>query len=191
MSGALGLPDWPWLLLVLLLPGGMWAASKLRRRFVFSGLAEGLPIKRRTFWSVLPQALRVVTLMLIAVALAGPVRSVERVVRKSEGVTIQLAFDISSSMLAEDFRPDNRIAVARREVSRFIENRSEDRIGLVAFAGEALTVVPGTLDHDVVLHAWHGDRNRPRHGCQPATRGYRRISRGRPAYRRRQQPRSD
>jgi Ca-activated chloride channel family protein len=68
-------------------------------------------------------------------------------------VTVQLAFDISSSMLAEDFRPDNRIAVARREVSRFIQKREDDQIGLVAFAGEALTVVPGTLDHDVVLRA--------------------------------------
>ncbi len=153
MNSFVSFPDWPWLLLVLLVPAGVWLATRLRRRFVFPGIGEGLPIRRRTFWSVLPQALRAMALVLVAVALAGPVRSVERVVRKSEGVTIQLAFDISSSMLAEDFRPDNRIAVARREVSRFIENRSDDRIGLVAFAGEALTVVPGTLDHDVVLHA--------------------------------------
>ncbi len=153
MNGLLVLPDWPWLLLALLLPAGIWAAYRMRRRIAFPGLGEGLPVRRRTFWSVFPQVLRVVTLMLVVVALAGPVRSVERIVRKSEGVTIQLVFDISSSMLAEDFRPDNRIAVARREVSRFIKSRSEDRIGLVAFAGEALTVIPGTLDHGVVLHA--------------------------------------
>jgi Ca-activated chloride channel family protein len=153
MNGLLVLPDWPWLLLALLLPAGIWAAYRMRRRIVFSGLGEGLPVRRRTFWSVFPQVLRAATLMLVVIALAGPVRSVERIVQKSEGVTIQLVFDISSSMLAEDFRPDNRIAVARREVSRFIESRSEDRIGLVAFAGEALTVIPGTLDHEVVLHA--------------------------------------
>lgn len=153
MSGALSVPDWPWLLLGLLVPAGVWTAARLRRRIVYPGLGEGLPVRRRTLWSVLPQGLRAVALGLVVVALAGPVRSVERIVRRSEGVTVQLAFDISSSMLAEDFRPDNRIAVARREVSRFVEKREEDRIGLVAFAGEALTVVPGTLDHDVVLRA--------------------------------------
>ena len=153
MNGNLLLPGWPWLLLFLLVPVGMWAANRMRRRIMFPGLGEGLPVRRRTFWSVLPQLLRAIALAFVAIALAGPVRSVERVVRTSEGVTIQLAFDISSSMLAEDFRPDNRIAVARREVARFIDNRPDDRIGLVAFAGEALTVVPGTLDHDVVLHA--------------------------------------
>lgn len=153
MNGLLAVPDWPWLLLVLLVPTGAWAAHRMRRRILFPGLDEGLPVRRRTFWSVFPQALRAAALVLVAIALAGPVRSVERVIRRSEGVTIQLVFDISSSMLAEDFRPDNRIAVARREVSRFIENRSEDRIGLIAFAGEALTVIPGTLDHDVVLQA--------------------------------------
>ena len=153
MNSALSVPDWPWLLLALLVPAGIWAASRMRRRIVYPGLGEGLPVRRRTLWSVLPQALRAVALGLVVIALAGPVRSVERIVRRSEGVTVQLAFDISSSMLAEDFRPDNRIAVARREVSRFVEKREEDRIGLVAFAGEALTVVPGTLDHDVVLRA--------------------------------------
>ena len=147
------MPDWPWLLLGLLVPAGVWAAQRTRRRIVYPGLGEGLPVRPRTLWSVVPQALRAAALGLVVVALAGPVRSVERVVRRSEGVTVQLAFDISSSMLAEDFRPDNRIAVARREVSRFVEKRGDDRIGLVAFAGEALTVVPGTLDHDVVLRA--------------------------------------
>lgn len=153
MNGAFALPDWHWMLLLLLVPAGIWAAHQLRRRAMYPGLDEGLPVRRRTAWSVLPTALRALALALVAIALAGPVRSVERVVRHSEGVTVQLAFDISSSMLAEDFRPDNRIAVARREVSRFIQKRDEDQIGLVAFAGEALTVVPGTLDHDVVLRA--------------------------------------
>ncbi len=151
--GTLSLPGWPWLLLLVLLPFGWWVATRIRRRLAYPGLGEGLPLKRRTFWSLWPDALRTAALALVVFALAGPVRSVERVVERTEGVEIQLAFDISSSMLAEDFRPDNRIAVARREVARFVENREADRIGLVAFAGEALTVVPGTLDHDVVLRA--------------------------------------
>jgi Ca-activated chloride channel family protein len=147
------LPAWPWLALLLIVPAGAWFAHRRRRRLVYPGLADGLPVRRRTLWSLWPDVLRAFALGLVAVALAGPLRSIERVVQRAEGVTIQLAFDISSSMLAEDFRPDNRIAVARREVARFVENREADRIGLVAFAGEALTVVPGTLDHDVVLRA--------------------------------------
>jgi Ca-activated chloride channel family protein len=91
-----------------------------------------------------------VALLLVAVALVQPVRLWERVEAEREGVAIMLAVDISSSMLAEDFRPDNRIEVAKREVIRFVEGRESDWIGLVAFAGEALTMVPGTLDHAVV-----------------------------------------
>lgn len=151
--GSLVVPAWPWLLLVPLVPAGWWLARRLRRRFVFPALGEELPVRTRTLWALWPDVLRALALLLVAVALAGPVRSVERIVERSEGVTIQLAFDISSSMLAEDFRPDNRITVARREVARFVDLRPADRIGLVAFAGEALTVVPGTLDHDVVLRA--------------------------------------
>jgi Ca-activated chloride channel family protein len=149
----LALPAWPWLALLLVVPTGLWLAHRRRRRLAYPGLADGLPVRRRTLWSLWPDVLRSIALVLVAIALAGPLRSVERVVQRAEGVTIQLVFDISSSMLAEDFRPDNRIAVARREVARFVENREADRIGLVAFAGEALTVVPGTLDHDVVLRA--------------------------------------
>jgi len=149
----LALPAWPWLTLLLLVPAGLWFARRRRRRLVYPGLSDGVPVRRRTLWSLWPDVLRAVALGLVAIALAGPLRSVERVVQRTEGVTIQLAFDISSSMLAEDFRPDNRIAVARREVARFVENRQADRIGLIAFAGEALTVVPATLDHDVVLRA--------------------------------------
>jgi Ca-activated chloride channel family protein len=96
---------------------------------------------------------RTAALVLTVLALASPVRLVETIEERSEGVTIMLAFDISSSMLAEDFRPQNRIAVARREVTRFVQGRAGDRIGLVAFAGEALTVIPGTLDYGILYQA--------------------------------------
>ncbi|HEX5831499.1 MAG TPA: VWA domain-containing protein, partial [Gemmatimonadaceae bacterium] len=62
-------------------------------------------------------------------------------------------FDISSSMLAEDFQPQNRLQVAKDKVKQFVLGRTSDRIGLVAFAGEALTQVPLTVDYPVVLAA--------------------------------------
>jgi Ca-activated chloride channel family protein len=71
----------------------------------------------------------------------------------SEGINIVLVIDLSSSMLAEDFQPSNRIAVAKATVKRFIAGRRSDRIGLVAFAAEALTQVPLTTDYPVLMQA--------------------------------------
>src|SRR5436305_11350407 len=71
----------------------------------------------------------------------------------SEGINIVIAFDISSSMLAQDFQPQNRLEVAREKVKQFVSLRQSDRIGIVAFSGEALTQVPLTTDYPVVLQA--------------------------------------
>jgi len=66
---------------------------------------------------------------------------------------VMIALDVSSSMLAQDFRPSNRLEVAKRTVADFVRARPDDRIGLVTFAGEALTQVPATGDHDLLLQA--------------------------------------
>jgi Ca-activated chloride channel family protein len=66
---------------------------------------------------------------------------------RGEGIAIVLAIDVSSSMLAEDFAPSNRLEVAKRQATAFVRGRQADRIGLVTFAGEALTQVPLTLDY--------------------------------------------
>lgn len=86
-------------------------------------------------------------LILAVVALARPQTgtSVENV--STLGVDIVLAIDTSGSMRAEDFRPRNRLQVAKDTVLRFIEGRSSDRLGLVAFAGIATTRCPLTIDH--------------------------------------------
>jgi Ca-activated chloride channel family protein len=89
----------------------------------------------------------------LVVALARP-RSAGRAAQSNtEGINIVIAFDISSSMLAEDFQPQNRLEVAREKVKQFITRRNSDRIGVVAFSGEALTQVPLTTDYPVVLAA--------------------------------------
>jgi Ca-activated chloride channel family protein len=89
----------------------------------------------------------------LVIALARP-RSAGRAEQSTtEGINIIIAFDISSSMLAEDFQPQNRLEVARDKVKQFIAMRSSDRIGVVAFSGEALTQVPLTTDYPVVMAA--------------------------------------
>ena len=148
-----GLAAWPFLGLVLLIPLGVWIAGRRRRRLPLAGAGTDLPLSRGGVWALWPILFRLGALVLIVGALAGPVRTVRRVEQRSEGTTILVAFDVSSPMLAEDFRPENRLAVARAEVRRFVEGRANDRIGLVAFAGEALTVIPGTLDHELLLQA--------------------------------------
>lgn len=97
--------------------------------------------------------LRALALLGLVIAVAQP-RSGARAERvNSEGIDIALVVDISSSMLAEDFQPQNRMEVAKDKVKRFVMGRKTDRVGLVAFSGEALTQVPLTTDYPVVLAA--------------------------------------
>jgi Ca-activated chloride channel homolog len=146
----------PWvLLLLLLLP--LWWVWRRRRRpaaIVFSRvsvLAAG-PRAGRAIARSLVVARNLVLIGLI-VALARP-RSAGRAEQSTtEGINIVIAFDISSSMLAEDFQPQNRLEVARDKVKQFIAMRGSDRIGVVAFSGEALTQVPLTTDYPVVMAA--------------------------------------
>lgn len=92
-----------------------------------------------------PFVLRCVAVLLLVVALARP-QSAEHNTRKdAEGIDIVLAIDISGSMLARDFKPD-RLAAAKDVASSFISSRYGDRIGIVAFAGEAYTQSPLTTD---------------------------------------------
>jgi Ca-activated chloride channel family protein len=97
--------------------------------------------------------LRLIALGACALALAHPYARGGARRETREGIDIMLAFDISSSMLAEDFQPQNRLEVARAQVKEFVRMRASDRIGVVAFSGEALTQVPLTADHMVVLSA--------------------------------------
>jgi Ca-activated chloride channel family protein len=146
----------PWVLLLLLfLP--LWWGWRRRRRpaaIVFSRvsvLAAG-PRAGRAIARSLVVARNLVLIGLI-VALARP-RSAGRAEQSTtEGINIVIAFDISSSMLAEDFQPQNRLEVAREKVKQFIAMRGSDRIGVVAFSGEALTQVPLTTDYPVVMAA--------------------------------------
>jgi Ca-activated chloride channel family protein len=84
------------------------------------------------------------------IALARPRSGARAENVTTQGINIVLAIDLSSSMLAQDFQPQNRLEVAKDVVKRFILARKSDRIGVVAFAAEALTQVPLTTDYPVV-----------------------------------------
>jgi len=144
---------WP-LALLLLFALPLWWIWRRRRRpasIVFSrvgALAKGPKAGRAIARAIV--VLRNVAIAGLVLALARPRTAGSEQQVNSEGINIVIAFDISSSMLAEDFQPQNRIAVAKDVVKRFVAARSSDRIGVVAFSGEALTQVPLTTDYPVI-----------------------------------------
>jgi Ca-activated chloride channel family protein len=146
---------WALALLVLFPAYALWARRRRRERLTYprTGALARLGAGRRAWLARLPDVLRAAAALALIVALAGPRTGVSAVDVEAEGIAIMLVVDISSSMLAEDFHPDNRLAVAKAKVADFVRARRYDRIGLVAFAGEALTQVPVTIDYAVILRA--------------------------------------
>jgi Ca-activated chloride channel family protein len=106
---------------------------------------------RQRYRFVLP-VLRIAAVSFFIVAFARPRSGTEVVDVKSEGIDIMTLLDISSSMLAEDFKPENRIYVAKEELKKFIGKRLNDRIGLIIFARYAFTQCPLTTDYGVLLN---------------------------------------
>jgi Ca-activated chloride channel family protein len=88
----------------------------------------------------------------LAVSLARPQEVLSRQLEHAEGVDMVIALDVSGSMAALDFQPTDRLGVAKETIARFLERRPHDRIGLVVFAGAAVTICPLTLDHEVADH---------------------------------------
>ena len=146
----------PWLLLLLLaLPLWWWLRARRRRpAATYSDLAPVRPVARRRRWlGEAPLGFRSLAIGAWLVAAAGPQTGAGVREVMSEGIAIVLAVDVSSSMLAEDFAPSNRLDVARERSIAFVRARPNDRIGLVSFAGEALTRVPLTTDYAVLEQA--------------------------------------
>ena len=112
--------------------------------------------------SVLPKlkpvlfVLRMLALSAMIVALARPQSTdVTNKTRTSRGIDIVMAIDVSGSMLAKDLKP-NRMEALKRVASEFVEERPNDRIGLVVYAAESYTKTPVTSDKAVVLEALKG-----------------------------------
>ncbi len=94
--------------------------------------------------------LRILGFGLLVVALARPQKGHSDEEVSTEGVDIMLVLDISESMSALDFQPDNRLAVAKKTIGDFIRKRSSDRIGLVVFGARSFTKCPLTLDYNIL-----------------------------------------
>ena len=146
-------------LALLLLPAlvfVLWYTRHLRTGALVhsrAGTLTGLATRQARTLARLPAWLRLLALIALIVALAGPRTGASAVNIDAEGIAMVVALDISSSMLAEDFAPENRLGVAKGKVRDFVAGRTYDRIGLVAFAGEALTQVPITIDYAVIYQA--------------------------------------
>ena len=149
-----------WLLLLLLLvPPVTWLLHTPRRKSTlhFSDLSpfDGLP---RSPWLALrwlPPTLTALALTLLVLAAARPRRGIAESRARTEGVDIVLLVDTSTSMNADDLSTRTqrltRLDAAKKVISRFVRDRTDDRIGLVAFAAMPYTLAPLTTDHEWLL----------------------------------------
>lgn len=139
------------LLLLLLIPYLLWyllyrkkSEPTMMMSDTFAYQYAPKSFRVRIVW--LPTLLRIVTFVLVVIVMARPQTYNSWGRRTVEGIDIMLAMDVSTSMLAEDLKP-NRIEAAKSVASEFISGRPDDNIGLTIFAGEAFTQCPMTTDH--------------------------------------------
>jgi len=150
-------PEWFWALAVLPLIV-LWRGRRGPVAAVeYSDVSLARDIARRTRSRIggVVWLLPIIAAALIIVGLARPQRTHSRTEVTANGIDIVLGLDVSGSMQALDFTVDNyrvnRIAVVKSVVSKFIDERPDDRIGLIAFAASPYIVSPLTLDHDWLL----------------------------------------
>jgi Ca-activated chloride channel family protein len=134
-----------------------WQSKKKQASLQYSSLTHlkshfqkvGRPLK--SYLYNLPYFFKWVAMGFVILALARPQTADTKVKRNVEGIDIMIVLDVSDSMLIEDMKPSNRIEAAKDTIRKFIKSRTSDRIGLIIFAGEAFTMVPLTLDYDMLL----------------------------------------
>ena len=148
----------PWLLLFMLMLPYIFFKGKRKQQATVNyssiGTLQSIRTAQVDFFSALPLILRILSVMLLILALARPQEGHKSQEILSVGVDIMLALDTSGSMQALDFikneKRDTRLAMVKDVVSKFIENRPNDRIGMVVFGSEAYTQCPLTLDQGIL-----------------------------------------
>jgi Ca-activated chloride channel homolog len=142
------------LLLLLALPLiAWWYRGKYKTHYAPITMSNLAMFRGNSSWRgrlrfLLP-ILRGLAFLVLTVAMARPQKLLNEEDVQADGIDITITLDLSSSMLAQDFEPD-RLEVAKKVASDFVEKRAYDRIGLVVFSGEAFTQCPLTTDHAVV-----------------------------------------
>jgi Ca-activated chloride channel family protein len=147
-------PEWFWALLIIPVILNKFGFDFWKKRvpvlsFSSSAMLKDISGSWRTYGVYLPPVLFIAGLVLTILALARPQLQNTVVERNAEGIDIVLALDLSTSMRAEDLKP-NRFDAAKTVATEFIDKRTSDRIGLVAFAAKSFTVCPPTLDYDLL-----------------------------------------
>ncbi|TLF46655.1 vWA domain-containing protein [Maribacter aurantiacus] len=148
-------PEFFWLFLALPL-ALVWYIFKRKEETAALKIAT---IKSFQYKSILPKlkpglfVLRLLALSAIIIAMARPqTEDISTRTKTTRGIDIVMAIDVSSSMLARDLKP-NRLSALKEVAADFIKKRPNDRIGLVAYAGEGYTKTPITTDKNIVLNA--------------------------------------
>ena len=143
-------------LLLLIIPYIIWyvmyrkksePTMRMSDTFVFRYAPKSLKVRLMP----LQMLLRLTAFTFLVLALARPQTSNSWKNRQTEGIDIMLAIDVSTSMLAEDLKP-NRLEAAKMVAAEFISGRPDDNIGLTIFAGESFTQCPMTTDHTSLLN---------------------------------------
>jgi Ca-activated chloride channel family protein len=145
-----------YLLLLLLMPLLWWwygfLAEKGQRHIWFAA-QKSMPATKPTWKEWLFKNLarcKMASLLLFILALARPQLLNTYQVEEQKGMDILLTLDISGSMASIDFKPRNRLEVAKEVIAAFIEKRKTDRLGLVIFAATSYTKCPLTIDYDML-----------------------------------------
>ncbi|MCR5819164.1 MAG: VWA domain-containing protein [Prevotella sp.] len=149
-------------LLILVIPYIIWYAMYRKKSEPTMRMADTFVFRyaphswRVTLMPILP-ILRIISFIALVLVLARPQTQNSWKNQTVEGIDIMLAMDVSTSMLAEDLRP-NRMEAAKNVAAEFIVGRPDDNIGLTIFAGESFTQCPMTTDHSSLLSLLHNVR---------------------------------
>ena len=143
-------------LLLFLIPYVIWYVMRYKKNDAALQMSDtsvyaDTPKTYKNYLLHAPFVLRVIFFILMIFVLARPQSTNSWQHSEVEGIDIMMAIDISTSMLAEDLKP-NRLEAAKQVASEFINGRPNDNIGITLFAGESFTQCPLTVDHAVLLN---------------------------------------
>ncbi len=146
-------------LLLLIIPVVFWYIRKMYNSDASIQISShrmlvSIPKSKKLKFIHLPFILRILSIVLITIALARPQASNSWRTESTEGIDIMVALDISGTMMAEDLKP-NRLEAAKTTATEFILSRPNDNIGLVVFSGESFTQCPLTTDHAVLVNLFN------------------------------------